>query len=64
MQTEELRSIVPRVTIAYLDHVDSLVAFDLQGTCPSSQEEDLGNSWTVPERGEREDRRPYCVAEN
>ena len=47
---------VPRVTIAYIDYVDTLVAFDLQGTRPNSQEEDLGSSWELPGRAERQNR--------
>ena len=41
-----------------------LVAFDLQGTRPSPQEEDLGSSWELPERAERQNRPPYCVVES
>ena len=50
MQEEEDPLFHELVTIAYIDYVDTLVAFVLQGTRPGSQEENLGSSWELPEK--------------
>ena len=52
-------------TDSYCDCVDTLVVLNLQTTCVSLQEEDLGSYWRLPEERESltANRLAYCTTE-